>query len=269
MRMKLLLSGLTIVALGASIVFAHPEVASAETAARSFRVGCKFSHQRRADPIVSPGRRSMHMHDFFGNSSTNARSTYRSMLAASTTCGLSTDTAAYWSPSLVRPSGRLVQPVKMSVAYRNDPVRYRTTRPFPPNFRMIAGGAGTYPHFFWNCARDGSSRKLRRPPECGSDRLVAHLRFPNCSNGRIDSFNHRRHLAYPVRQRCPATHPTKLPFLALNVYYPAGASGPGYELSDGTVAPHMDFWNTWNQTALVGLVRQCLQRGIGCGMQAD
>jgi len=268
MRMRFLLSGLTIVALGASIVFPRPGVANAETAAQ-FQLGCKFSHQRRADPIVSPGRRSMHVHDFFGNRSTSARSRYRSMLTSSTTCGLSTDTAAYWSPSLVRPSGRLVKPVKMSVAYRNDPARYRTTRPFPRNFRLIAGGVGMYPHFFWNCARDDSSRKLRRPPECGSDRLVAHVRFPNCSDGRIDSRNHRSHLAYPVRQRCPGTHPTKLPFLALNIYYPGGASGPGYKLSDGSVAPHADFWNTWNQTALVRLVRRCLQRGIGCGMQAN
>ena len=269
MKMRFLVSGLIIVALGASAVLAQPGVAKADTAASSFRIGCKFSHQRRADPIVSPGTRSMHMHDFFGNRSTNAFSTYSLMLAASTTCGLSTDTAAYWSPSLVRPSGRLVQPVKMSVAYRNDPATYRTTKPFPPNFRMIAGGVGTYPHFFWNCARDDSSRKLRRPPECGSDRLVAHVRFPNCSDGRIDSRNHQRHLAYPVRQKCPATHPTKLPFLAVNIYYPGGASGPGYRLSDGTVRPHADFWNTWNQTVLESLVRQCLQRGIGCGMQAD
>jgi hypothetical protein len=267
MKIRFLLSALSIIALGVSAVLAQPEVARAETAARQFELLCKFSHQRRADPIVAPGRRSMHMHDFFGNRSTNARSTFRSMLAASTTCSLATDTAGYWSPSLVRPGGRLVRPVKMSVAYRNDPVRYRMTRPFPRNFRIIAGGVGRYPRFFWNCARDDSSRKLRRPPECGSDRLVAHVRFPNCSNGRIDSRNHRSHLVYPVRQRCPATHPTKVPFLAVNIYYPGGASGRGYRLSDGTVAPHADFWNTWHQTALVRLVRRCLHQGIGCGMQ--
>jgi hypothetical protein len=266
MKMKFLLSGLSVIALSASAVLAQPGVAKAETAARSFSVKCMFSHQRRADPIVSPGRRSMHMHDFFGNRSTSARSTYRSMLAASTTCSLAADTAGYWSPSLVRPGGILVKPVKMTVYFRNDPVRYRTTRPFPRNLRIIAGGVGRYPHFFWHCARDGSSRKIR-PPECGSDRLVAIVRFPNCSNGRIDSRNHRSHLAYPVRQRCPATHPTKVPFLVVHVYYPGGASGSGYKLSDGTVAPHADFWNTWNQTALVRLVRRCLQRGIGCGLQ--
>jgi hypothetical protein len=206
------------------------------------------------------------MHDFFGNRSTNRNSTYRSMLRANTSCDLRADKAGYWAPSLVRPTGRFVKPVKISVAYRNDPVRYRTTRPFPPNFRMIAGGLGTYPHFFWNCARDDSSRKLRRPPECGADRLVTHIRFPNCSDGRTDSPDHRSHVVYPVRQRCPATHPRKLPFLAMNVYYPGGASGPGYKLSDGTVAPHADFWNTWRQRALVRLVRQCLQQGIACGL---
>jgi hypothetical protein len=46
-----------------------------------------------------------HLHDFFGNTTTNAFSTYAGMLAGGTNCQEPGDTAAYWAPALPRKHG--------------------------------------------------------------------------------------------------------------------------------------------------------------------
>jgi flagellar basal body-associated protein FliL len=63
----------------------------------SFLVKCGFSHRKRVDPIVDPGppgTMSHHMHDFFGNTTTDANSTYETLRAGGTTCDDPQDTAA-------------------------------------------------------------------------------------------------------------------------------------------------------------------------------
>lgn len=266
---------------GASIAGAQPVAPAAgsapypppstETGKGVFVVRCTLSHQRQVDPIVMPGPSgtpSHHLHDFFANRSTDSSSTYSSMIAAGTTCGLRADTAAYWTPSLIAPSGTVVKPRTMFAYFRNKPAKYGTTVAYPPDFRLVAGGHGTFPNTFWNCEGDGnSSTMLRTPPSCGSKMMVLHMRFPNCSDGRTDSSDHRSHVVYAQDERCPASHPIKVPELFLHVRYPVGASGPGYKLADGTVEAHADFWNTWQQSALEGLVRRCLNAGIDCGQQ--
>jgi uncharacterized protein DUF1996 len=234
-----------------------------------FIVRCKLSHTKQVDPIVNPGppgTMSGHMHDFFGNNSTDSFSTYNSMIASTTTCGLSGDKAGYWAPSLVAPNGSLVKPVGMLVYYRNNPVRYGTTTAFPKDFRMIAGGVGTGPpNVGWSCDQQALSM-VATPPSCGSQKMVAHVRFPSCWDGKsLDSPTHRSHVAYAVNNKCPSTHPVKVPEIFLHVRYPNGVSGSSYRLSDGTVTPHMDFWNTWDQATLERLVRDCLQAGRDCG----
>jgi hypothetical protein len=48
----------------------------------SFVVRCDFSHRKQVEPIVSPGvKKSFHMHDFFGNTTTNRNSTLESLQA--------------------------------------------------------------------------------------------------------------------------------------------------------------------------------------------
>ena len=253
----------------AGTVVAHPAAAT-ETSNGLFIVRCKFSHQKQVDPIITPGpsgTRSGHMHDFFGNRSVDSNSTYQSASTASTTCGLLADTAGYWSPSLVAPNGALIKPRAMFAYYRNRPVRYGTTVAFPRDFRLVAGGVGTYPHSGWSCEQDAKNL-VPTPPSCGSKLLVLHVKFPNCWDGvRTDSADHRSHTAYPQNDRCPSSHPVKVPEIFLHVRYPRGVSGSSYRLSDGTQAPHADFWNVWKQDALEGLVRRCLNAGVNCGTQ--
>lgn len=243
---------------------------STESTKGVFIVRCPFSHQRQVDPIVKPGPKgtlSQHLHDFFANRSVDSDSTYSSMIAAGTTCDLLADTAGYWSPSLIGPTGAIIKPKTMFAYYRNRPVKYGTTIPFPPDFRLIAGGAGVgLPNAGWSCEQDASNM-VQTPPNCGSSKLVLHVRFPNCWDGiNTDSADHRSHVVYLQNDECPASHPVKVPEIFLHVRYPV-AGGSGYKLSDGTLAPHADFWNTWRQDALVGLVRRCLNAGINCGTQ--
>ena len=259
---------------------------STESSFGRFRVECLFSHRAQVDPIVKPGPKgtlSAHMHDFLGNTSTDSDSTYGSMLAAGTTCGLSTDTAGYWVPSLVGPDGAFVEPDRMIIYYRNRPIDYGTTTPFPPDFRMIAGGIGTYPHAYWTCEGQSDSSletRAQTPPDCGTARLKLHVYFPSCWDGvNIDSTNHRSHVAYAFDESdgtstdisddmCPASHPVKIPQVHLRVIFPV-SNGPQYRLSDGTLAPHADFWNTWNQAELERQVRDCLHAGVNCELLED
>src|SRR5215208_8525436 len=61
----------------------------------SFAVRCDFSHCNSDDPIVHPGEPgAAHSHDYFGNKSTNASSTYDTLRAADTTCSRSADKAS-------------------------------------------------------------------------------------------------------------------------------------------------------------------------------
>lgn len=273
MRRRPRLAVLVVFVLGVAVVLVAQSVAaltaypppSTESTKAVFIVKCKFSHQKQVDPIVAPGQVSAHLHDFFGNRSTDSTSTYTSMVSSGTTCGLLGDTAGYWMQSLYTPSGALVQPVAAFAYYRNKPVAYGTTTPFPRDFRLIAGGVGAFPNAGWSCDQDAANMTVN-PPDCGTSKLVAHVRFPNCWNGALDSPDHRSHVVYPTgtgSTACPVTHPIKLPEIFLHVRYPSGVKAG--RMSDGTLAPHADFWNTWQQTKLEQVVRDCLQQGKNCG----
>lgn len=104
------------------------------------------------------------------------------------------------------------------------------------------------------------------PVSCGSGLMVLHVRFPNCWDGRNkDSADHRSHLRYASSSGCPSSHPVKVPEIFLHARFQPGASGPGYKLSDGTVSPHADFWNTWVQASLEQQISNCLRAGKNCG----
>ena len=87
--------------------------------------------------------------------------------------------------------------------------------------------------------------------------------FPDCSNGKLDSHNHRAHMAYSRRingePRCPSSHPISVPVLIMNVTFPLPTSRGPVRLSSGKPSTaHADFFNTWNQKALKRLVSHCI-----------
>jgi hypothetical protein len=78
--------------------------------------------------------------------------------------------------------------------------------------------------------------------------------FPDCWDGkRLDSANHKSHMAYSSRGACPGSHPVEVPSLSLLISYPV-AGGPSAELSSGRFSAHADFVNAWDQGTFAGLV---------------
>jgi hypothetical protein len=254
-----------LVAASVATAFAATGVvaATAETSEGTMVLRCAFSHFRAADPIVSPGvYPSAHEHAFYGNESTDESSTYASMRASATTCRHSADTAGYWSPSLYRGDGTRVTPLFSFAYYKNLPVNGQATLPFPPNFRMVFGPSGA----FWDCFQTGGHYTTSVPRCDGSGNyLVVRLKSPPCWDGRLDSPDHRSHVAYPSGSSCPSSHPLKLATINFFQRYPAGEGGPGYRFSDGAILPHADFWNTWDQSRYELLHARCVAGGVNCG----
>ena len=124
------------------------------------------------------------MHLFLGNEGTDENSSYDQMVAASTTCGVASDTSGYWVPSVVV-DGLAVDPFKMNAYYGSGPgVDPSTVSAFPADLRIVAGGDTTAPgpkSAVWSCQGQGT-RSL--PVDCGSRKLRAHIKFPNCWTDR-------------------------------------------------------------------------------------
>lgn len=93
-----------VIILGALVIV--EVLPSASAAGQTFFTDCLPSHRAPDDPIVYPKRPgALHLHDFFGNTTTNASSTHAGMLAGGTNCQERGDTAAYRAPALLRKHG--------------------------------------------------------------------------------------------------------------------------------------------------------------------
>ena len=234
-----------------------------------FHVSCAFSHAATDDPIVFPGQPGAgHLHDFFGNTSTNAFSTYGSMRRARTTCDFSGDTSGYWTPALMKPNGHVVTPLHMTAYYYSGPGS--AVRTPPKNFRMIAGG-DTNDLQTAGYACGGGNPTSRVPMNCPSSWLKGVIVFPSCWDGvHTDSSDHRSHVTYPADMGCPPGFPVQIPKIVVHITYGIH-DGRGYTLSSDDMmgmthgmSLHADFWNTWNQSALHMEVTNCLNAGLNC-----
>ena len=279
---RLVVSVVVLAVLGALFASAPPAGADGDALAptaskyldRLFIVTCGYSHSSSDDPIGKPGQPgASHHHDFFGNTSTDAFSTFDSMLAAGTTCNRAGDTAGYWMPSVLE-DGVPVTPGPATFYYRGPGPDPAAVQAFPEDFRMIAGDpeAATPQRLRvveWACRDEGAKKPWRADiPQCPAGQALAfRANFPDCWNGvDLDSADHRSHVAYSGGDgRCPAAFPVHLPEIAMTVTYP-GLHGGDLELS--THSPfggHADFWNTWQPGVQAGLVESCLKAARECG----
>jgi hypothetical protein len=226
---------------------------------RYFVVNCPFSHRNNDDPIVFPGEPGRsHDHTYLGNTSVDARSTPASLRGGETTCNVKSDAAGYWLPTLYAGQSPIVPFLALAYYVR------RTSgylRPFPADLRMVAGEATakraqSRTVVSWSCGGIGGARRFAVPPRCSRNQPLRYIvEFPNCWNGKsADSPNHKSHMAYSRRGRCPASHPVEVPKLVLVVFYegvPAGA-----QLSSGKFGGHADFMNGWDPNVLAAYVQQ-------------
>jgi hypothetical protein len=247
-------------------------VSRADLVGVNFVENCRYSHQAPDDPIVYPGKPgASHQHTFVGNRSTDAFSSFGSLRSGGTTCMRADDTAAYWVPALYQGTTEIL-PVAATVYYRRGTISEVNT--FPNNLRMIAGDAkATSPQgmriTFWSCGVASGVERSVDVPTCPDTRgsfLRLHIRFPECWDGRrLDSADHKSHMAYATRSGCPSTHPVEVPQIT-QIYRYATRGGEGYSLASGGVySAHADFVNAWSPGALRKLVEGCLNALVHCG----
>jgi Domain of unknown function (DUF1996) len=247
-------------------------------------VKCNLSHSAPDDPIVLPLQRGRsHLHDFFGNVSVNADTTTASLIRAASTClkGMGeVDRAAYWTPALLR-GGRPVAgpPDEHRIdAYYAVLDKQLPVKPMPFGLRMVAGDAkATSPQstdiVHYNCLRypnGGQAGKSSAAiPNCPPGTyLSAKIVFPGCWDGRnLDSPDHKSHMAYPVRGRCPVSHPVGLPSLSIRLRWKTARGIPSSQLalsSRGQFSMHADFWNVWSPSVMQWLTSNCLNDTRNC-----
>ena len=237
-----------------------PASAATTNNGASFAVRCDFSHRNTDDPIVYPGvSGAAHSHDFLGNRSTKFDSTYESMLTAATTCTRPLDTSGYWFPT-VKWNGTDLQPYRAVFYYRAGGKDHTQVRPFDANLEVINSRRVS-----WRCGvRDDGAHSLTPPTQCSSGVLGVRIVFPDCSNGQLDSTDHKSHMTYSRPQTygprlCPSTHPIPVPALTINANFKIPTTSGKVTLSSGEASTmHADFWNTWDQAELERLVKRCI-----------
>ncbi|MFJ5984137.1 DUF1996 domain-containing protein [Lentzea sp. NPDC092896] len=250
-------------------------------AGSEFRVTCASSHRRQDDPIVFQNQSGVsHMHEFFGNRTTDAFSTLTSLRAGTTNCNPISDRSAYWVPTLYK-NGQPVAPESVTVYYQGIHDRARAVAP-PQGLRYVVGNAkaaspAENPAARWSCTTQSPSGRdfLNCPP---GTKVETYLDFPTCWNGRdLDSANHRDHMAFAAGLVCPSSHPVVVPRLEFLITYPVNGAGLslGGTLNGANVtsAPgytfHGDFMNAWDPVELQRRVSNCINAGYICGVDGN
>lgn len=239
---------------------------------------CQYSHSLNDDPIVffnQPG--TSHLHDFTGADNANAFSTFDSLRASDTSCGMIDDTSAYWVPAATKNGVRILP----DATSKNALFYYRrgssgSTQPFPPGLKMILGNSHASSvadnpqlnngNIYFKCG-PGSNTHLKAPPgQCSSGIMVISLTFPSCWDGvNLDSTDHLSHMNYPP---CTTSHPVRVPKIISYWRYRVGTAPIGeVRFSSGPYfTVHQDFFNAWNPAGLQKFVTNCLNAGIDCGV---
>jgi hypothetical protein len=241
-----------------------------------FVTQCDFSHRAPDDPIVKPALPgASHSHDFMGNLSTDAFSTYESLRDAGSTCSTQHDQAGYWVPTLYD-GGVAVAPQALTAYYLPGEKNPSYIKPFPAGLEAIAGNSkATTPQSLsvvqWGCEGRRDVARQSTPPVCpgGSD-LELLITFPDCWDGtNLDSPDHSSHLSYAAGGHCDYAHSTPIPRLLMSVVYPI-TGGSAVTLASGSaLTGHADFFNAWDQGELGMLVRRCLNYRNDCGLISD
>ena len=229
---------------------------------------CKFTRFLPDDPIVHYKMPGMsHDHSVFGNTTTNAFSTLKSLDKGATSCQRPEDTASYWAPTLLLNNKR-VAPVEADVYYRRSTLA--KVRPFPQGLKIVAGNSMSTKKqsmhvVFWNCSTDPTDPSITIP-SCPTPSLHVHVRFPNCWDGtHLDSPDHHSHMAYSKKGICPKSHPVAVPQIMLIIQYPIANEAPLQVASGGQLTGHADFFNAWKPAELKRLVDYCLNALRACG----
>jgi hypothetical protein len=257
----------------------------------NFVVRCGFSHRAQVDPIVDFGKTAHHMHDFFGNTTTNANSTLESLRAAAsrsdhgTTCeprpGTTFgDTAAYWIPKVSWKDSRRTTALKANQTffyYRAGLKNPADVKPYPPGLKIVTVQGKNVE---WRC--QNGTWSTTPPTQCSNGKLVVRIFFPDClavnSSGQPltdtdpndpNAIPHRSHMVDAGSAGCPPSHPYPVPRLQTNFQFPIPTTRGKPTLSSGAHSTmHADFFNAWQEGTLEDLVARCINKAPFSGTNA-
>ncbi|GAA6010573.1 hypothetical protein JCM10207_007745 [Rhodosporidiobolus poonsookiae] len=247
----------------------------------------------RADPIISPGAVSAHVHNIVGGSGVGLGSTFDDLRASQcSTCRVKQDMSAYWTPQLyfqwANGSVSSVDTTSGALIYyllRSHPSDTTPITAFPDGFQMVTGNPfkRTYDAsslvdqaIGWNCLGSGvaETRQPYLPGYNCPNGLRGEIRFPSCWDGvNLDASDHTSHVAYPIGGEdgpCPATHPVRIPTLFYEIMWSVDpwngkrsqAKNPAqpFVTANGDSSGygyHGDFQNGWDRQVLQKAVETC------------
>jgi hypothetical protein len=257
----------------------------------NFVVRCGFSHRAQVDPIVDFGKTAHHMHDFFGNKTTNANSTLESLRAAAsrsdhgTTCEPRPgptfgDTAAYWIPKVSWKDSRRTTALKANQTffyYRAGLKAPADVKPYPAGLKIVTVQGKNVE---WRC--QNGTWSPTPPTQCSNGKLVVRIFFPDClavnSSGQPltdtdpndpNAIPHRSHMVEAGSAGCPPSHPYSVPRLQTNFQFPIPTTRGKPTLSSGAYSTmHADFFNAWQEGTLEDLVARCINKAPFSAMNA-
>jgi hypothetical protein len=241
-----------------------------------FVVTCQYSHSAPDDPIVHFAMSGMsHRHDFYGSTKVDASSTAESLVDTPTTCNKTTDTAAYWQPTLYD-HGKVVVPREVAAYYRPAPgVDPKTVRTMPTGLSMVTGDftskvpqAGDATG--WACGSQSAISDT--PPTCtGTAPLHLVLTFPDCWDGTyLDSVDHHSHVAYSHDGHCAKGFDVHIPQITMSVKFPILGGGHRLSLASGNIySAHGDFFNGWDPAGLRREIDHCIHRNTVCDLASN
>jgi hypothetical protein len=222
-----------------------------------FRDFCLYSHSNTGDPIVLPDSESNHMHEFFGNDTTDQNSTVDSLQQDSPylqsnpsrlQCSRETNKSSYWVPRITW-NGKEVLPIRSGVYYATRtglPPETTTTTPFglkliAKSQASVAAGqapAGSEAKLYWHCYKQLSGHQSiasgtpEPPTSCpvdtkyGVPTLGVTVLFPQCWDGKgVDTkFAGGANMRHAIKDSsgtlaCPSAFPQHIPQLAMFIDY--------------------------------------------------
>ena len=268
---------------------------AASTGAFTSQCGRNLEGHRNSDNFITAAGRSNgahHVHDYVGNTSTDATSTDQSLAAASTTCARGDKSVYFWpvlrdirhaGEDADRPGGgrdgnpgHILTPARVALDFLGN--QQAKVRPMPRFLRVVTGdakavtkGPDARASAVWSCSGTPGRASSTQYPLCPAGQLVQRAgEFPSCWNGAdTDSDDHRTHVTFPDRATgaCP-TGTVPVPRLRITLSYdvPAGESFAIDSFPDQlrkAVTDHFDFENLMPES-LMSHVVDCINTGHSC-----
>ena len=267
-----------------------------------FRGDCFYSHSNTGDPVVLPDSNSNHMHEYFGNDTTDQNSTVDSLQQDSPyllsnpskpQCDRETNKSAYWVPRITWNS-KEVKPIRSGAYYATRtglPPEKTTTTPF--GFKVVARSpaavtegqapAGSEGKLYWHCYKQLSAHQSiasgtpEPPTSCpvdtkfGVPTLGVTVLFPQCWDGQAFDVQGGANMRHAIKDSsgvlaCPSGFSQFVPQLAMFIDYNLpSTNGPLKVLGhDGeALAPNNFHADYFNSEDLESLVQMCIREGQG------